>query len=86
MQRDLSVLMVRKMNPSIYSVSPCDDSQSLTDLIMQKNSFRTVLSLTSKDQGFPPATMYMTPGHFERNQKENTTHSTSSINGIYLAT
>ena len=40
---------------------------------MQNNSFRAVLSLTSKDQGFPPATMYMTPGHFERNQKENTT-------------
>ena len=53
---------------------------------MQKNSYRAVLSLTSKDQGFPPATMYMTPGHFEKNQKENTTHSTSSINGIYLAT
>ena len=80
------MLMVRKMNPSIYSVSPCNDLQSLTDLIMQKHSFRAVLSLTSKDQGFPPATMYMTPGHFERNQKENTTHSTSSINGIYLAT
>ena len=26
----------------------------------------------AKDQGFPLATIYTTPGHFERNQKENT--------------